>query len=125
MSMQVFSLSKLGQSIKTALIGIKNAFRSEQTFRIQFIWGILAIILSFIFPLDLTQKAIVISMVGAVLGFELLNSQIEKILDIIQPNNDIRVKIVKDFSAAAVLIISISAFLVGLIIFLPYFLALF
>jgi len=125
MSIQVFSLSKLGQSIKTALIGIKNAFKGEQTFRIQFIWGILAIILSFIFPLDLTQKAIVMSMVGVVLGFELLNSQIEKILDIVQPNNDIRVKIVKDFSAAAVLIISISAFLVGLIIFLPYFLALF
>ena len=121
----LFSFSKLTGSLKIGFWGIKNAFKAEQSFRFQVIYGILTIILTIIFPLTTIERVIVVILIGMVLGFELLNSQIEKILDIVNPEFSNKVKLIKDFSAAAVLIVVITAITVGILIFLPYFVALF
>ncbi len=121
----LFSFSKLKGSLKIGLLGIRNAFKEEQSFRFQIMYGILTIILTIIFPLTATERSIVIILIGMVLGFELLNSQIEKILDIVNPEFSHKVKLIKDFSAAAVLIIVIIAVSVGMLIFLPHFISLF
>ncbi|MCX6722618.1 MAG: diacylglycerol kinase [Candidatus Staskawiczbacteria bacterium] len=55
-----------------------------------------------------------------VLSLELINSQIEKFLDIIQPEHHPRVKIIKDFSAGAVLISVIGSIIIGFLIFWPH-----
>ncbi len=121
----LFSFSKLKESLKIGFLGIGNAMKSEQSFRFQIFYALLTIFLMIIFPLTTIERCVVIIMIGAVLGFELLNSQIEKVLDIVKPEYDHKVKIIKDFSAAAVLIIVIVAITVGILIFLPHFTALF
>ena len=55
-----------------------------------------------------------------VLSLELINSQIEKFLDLIQPEHHPRVKIIKDFSAGAVLLSAIGSVVIGLLIFWPH-----
>ena len=120
-SLTWFSFKNFRKSLGLALSGLKIAFLKEQSFRIQVFIGILALILMFIFPLTICEKTIVVLTIAVVLGFELINSQIEKFLDIIQPSFHFRVKLVKDLSAAAVLIVSIGSILIGLLIFLPYF----
>lgn len=116
----LFSVRKFGRSLKIALLGLKSAFFREQSFRIQIIIGLMATALMFVFPLTICERTIIVFAVSAVLALELLNSQLEKILDIIQPNSHPNVKLVKDFSAAAVLIVCIGSLIIGLLIFLPH-----
>ncbi len=118
----MFSFKKFRKSLTTAFLGLKTAFLEEQSFRLQVLIGIFVLILTLILPLTVCQRVIVFLTIGAVLSFELINSQIEKILDIIQPKFHPQVKSVKDLSAAAVLIVVISSILIGLLIFLPHFL---
>ena len=50
---------------------------------------------------------------------------VEKIVDILRPRIHSYVEIIKDMMAAAVLIASIGAAIIGVLIFYPYILALF
>lgn len=115
-----FDLKKFLGNLRLALSAIKRAFFWEQSFRLQVLGAILVIFLAVVFSLTKIEWAILFLTIGAVLGFELLNSQIEKTLDIINPKNDPLVKKIKDFSSAAVLIVVIGSIFVGLIIFLPH-----
>jgi len=122
--MGIINLKKLGDSFKFAFRGIRLAF-SEQVFRICCLLAILVIILMIVLGLTIQEKAILILVITIVLSLELINSQIEKFLDIIQPNYDNRIKIIKDISAGAVLISAIGALIIGISIFLPYFIKIF
>ncbi len=118
----MFSLKKFLLSFKYAAGGVKAAYKKEQSFKIMLWVALIVLGLAFVLKLNNLEKAIITLSCGFVLGLELLNSQIEKILDIIQPCLDHRVKHIKDLSAGAVLIASASAVLVAFFIFLPYML---
>ncbi len=120
----LFSFSKFKQSIKVAFLGIKNAFKREQTFRFELIYGIVTIILGILFALNAIEFSIILICIGVTLSFELLNSQIEKTVDILKPEFSQQAKTIKDMSAAAVLIVVIISIIVGILIFLPHFLKL-
>jgi len=109
---------RIFSSFKNAFLGIKLALKEEQSFRIQLVIAFLVVVLMFIFPLSLVERLILVVLCGFVLGLELLNSQLERVLDLIQPKYDSRVKAIKDLSAGAVLIASLTAFLIGLFIIL-------
>jgi len=117
--MEIINLKKLGNSFKFAFRGIKSAF-SEQVFRICCFFALLAIALMIVLKITFVEKAIVVLAITLVISFELINSRIEKILNIIQPDHDDRVKMIKDISAGAVLIVSIGALIIGFSIFFPY-----
>jgi diacylglycerol kinase len=51
---------------------------------------------------------------------ELANSAVERVADILKPRIHDYVKEIKDIMAAAVFLASMSAVVIGLIIFLPY-----
>ena len=58
-------------------------------------------------------------MIQAVLITELINSLIERVIDYIKPELHPKAKIIKDISAAVVLVAAITSIIVGLIIFIP------
>ncbi len=113
------------------LNNFKNAFRGiiiaskESSFCIMTFFGILVVFFGFYFSIKIYEMIVVLFLIGMVISIELINSQVERTLDIIQPEYDIRVKDIKDISAGAVLIASITSFIIGLLIFLPYILNLF
>jgi len=111
---------KFSDSLKIAGFGLKSAFREERNFRIQFIIGILVIFFMIILGLNAIEKSILLLMILVVLSLELINSQIEKFLDLIQPEHHPRVKIIKDFSAGAVLLSVVGSVAIGILIFWPY-----
>ena len=82
----------------------------------------LAVILQCFIFRHYLDKAILLTVIFSVLILELINNVVEKIMDFLQPNQDERVKIIKDLMAAIVLLASIGAVIIGLIIFWPYFL---
>jgi diacylglycerol kinase len=107
-------------SIKIAFYGLWSAFKEEKNFRIQFIIGMFVIFFAIELGLDSIEKSILFLMILVVLSLELINSQIEKFLDIIQPEHHPKVKIIKDFSAGAVLLSVIGSVVIGILIFWPY-----
>ncbi len=102
------------------MAGLGVGWREEQSFRVQIVLAVLIVILMFVFPLRYFERAILFLVIGFVLGLELLNSQLEDILDIVEPNHNPKIKRIKDLSAAAVLVAVLVSAIVGLIIFLPY-----
>lgn len=117
--MKIIHFKRFKQSLKIALLGIGYALKKEENFRLMFFGAIIALIFAFWLPLSLTERALIFLTITTVLGMELINAQIERVLNIIQPQFDIRVKRIKDLSAAAVLIAVIGSIIVGIIIFLP------
>ena len=107
-------------SLKIAVFGLKSAFKEEKNFRIQFLIGIVVIFFMIILGLNSIEKSILLLTILVVLSLELINSQIEKFLDLIQPDHHPRVKIIKDFSAGAVLLSAVGSIIVGILIFLPH-----
>lgn len=103
-----------------AFHGLRAAWRIEQSFRIQVVSALIIVILGIVVRLSSFEWMFIIVAVGAVLSLELLNSMIEKVLDILHPEARERVKIIKDISAAAVLIAALMAIGIGLIVFIPY-----
>jgi len=56
---------------------------------------------------------------------ELINSVLERLVDVLKPRLHPYVESIKDMMATVVLIFSIGAILIGLLIFTPYFVNLF
>ena len=100
---------------------MKIGIIEEQTFRIQVTIAILVVFLMIYFPLTLLQRAVLILTIILVLGLELINSQIERILDFLQLNHDPKIKKIKDLSAAVVLIASLDSIVIGFLIFCHMF----
>lgn len=115
-------LARFIKSFKDALRGLRRVWESEQNFRIQFVSGIAAIAAGFYFHLRVWELVVIILLVGGVLTMELLNTTFEYFSDLLKPRLHHYVEALKDIMAAAVLVSSLSALVVGLIIFLPYLL---
>lgn len=121
---EIINFSKLLKSFKNAFQGLKSAL-NEQVFRIFCLASILVIILMIVLGLSLLEKIILILIVIFLLTLELLNSQIEKFFDITHPDYHPKIRKIKDIFAGTVLLASFGALIIGLLIFLPYFLKLF
>ena len=59
-----------------------------------------------------------------VIGFEMINTAIERITDELYPEWNERARVIKDVAAGSVLLSAIIAFLSGIIIYLPKILSL-
>jgi len=107
-------------NLKIAVFGLTSAFKEEKNFRMQFSIGVMVIFFMIVFGLNPIEDCILLLTILVVLSLELINSQIEKFLDIIHPEHHPRVKIIKDFSAGAVLLSAIGSIIIGILIFLPH-----
>jgi undecaprenol kinase len=61
----------------------------------------------------------VVFAIGIVIVAEMLNTAIEKLTDMVSPEINPKAKVVKDLAAGSVLMASITAAVIGLIVFLP------
>ncbi|MDI6820908.1 MAG: diacylglycerol kinase [Patescibacteria group bacterium] len=104
------------KSFLNAFRGIGHAL-GERNFLIQTIVGVFAIILAFILDLNAIERIIIIILSALVLGAEILNSAIETFVDILIKEHNPEAAKVKEFIAGAVLIFSITAFVIGVWIF--------
>ena len=101
--------------------GFKAAFRSEQSVRIELVVSVAVVLAGGFLGLTQLEWLFVVIAIGVVISLELLNAAIEKMLDLLHPAKHDNVKFIKDVSAAAVLISSLAAVIVGLIIFSHHF----
>ena len=70
--------------------------------------------------LNPTDTALILIVSFAVLSSEILNTAVEKICDVIQPEFDERIKIIKDIAAGAVVLMAFAAICPGLLVYWKY-----
>lgn len=110
---------KAARSFRYAGVGIYNLFRYENNARIHLMACILVIIAGVFFQISPVEWMLIVIQVGLVWAAEAFNTSIEKLADVVSADYHPVIKVVKDTAAAGVLILSVSAVIVGCIIFIP------
>lgn len=114
-------IKKIIDKFKNAFLGILFGLFTDISIITQFILMVVVISLGFIFKLSLNDFIIVIMLSGLVISIEYLNSSIELLSDFVcQKQYSKTIKRIKDMAAGAVLVISITAFIIGIMIFSKY-----
>ncbi len=90
-----------------ALVGIYTAFKREPNLSLQLFVGISFTIFGIFHQRWVTAVANLILM-SIVISLEMLNSAIETLCDLVQPDYHPKVKIIKDIAAGAVLMVALS-----------------
>jgi len=111
----------LKQSLRAAGRGFGQVLIQEPAFKYMLLVAVLVSMTMFYFPTSRTEKAVLLTMIFTVLGLELINSVFERFLNFLQPEDDKRVRKIKDVMSAIVLLAVLGSIIIGLIVFLPHF----
>jgi len=107
------------RSFYYAISGITSAIKSERNLRIHLTLTLLVIFLGFAFSITRIEWLIVILVLGGMLCSELINTAIERVVDLATEDYHPLAKQAKDIAAGAVLLFAITSVVVGIIIFVP------
>ncbi len=113
-------LHRLILSFGYAFRGIARLLKTEQNARIHFSAMLLTFALAIVFKVNHVEAAILFMAVVLVFAMEIMNTAVEKTLDLLHPHEHDVVRKVKDAMAGAVLISAIIATVVAILTFYPY-----
>lgn len=114
-----FSLRQRLKSFVFAGRGIVSFFASEHNALVHLLATVCVVFMGFWLSISDIHWALVVLAIAMVFVAEIFNTAIEKLADEQTREYSPRIKIIKDLSAAAVLITAVGAAIVGLIVFLP------
>ena len=109
----------LAASFLHAISGIRSGLRTERNLMIHFSAVALVTLFGFLCRISAGEWLCCIVLFGLVIALELVNTAIETVVDLAQPEIDPLAKLAKDTAAGAVLVAAIAASIAGAVIFLP------
>lgn len=109
----------LFQSFNFAIDGLIYVLRTQRNMRIHFLAAALVLTLSLVVGVSGTQFILLVFAISIVIATELMNTAIESVIDVTTTSFDPMAKIAKDVAAAAVLVSTLSAIIIGYLIFYP------
>lgn len=112
-------LERLKIKIMHGMVGILYAWRNEKSFRIQVICSSIVVFFNILLNVNSSIWNHSMILIFGILSLELINTAIEKLCDYVQPDKDFYIKLIKDFSAGAVLILCIYAFWYAFYTYIP------
>ncbi|MBR1424464.1 diacylglycerol kinase family protein [bacterium] len=118
--MTKYKTQNLRNTFRNARKGMRLSLKSERNIRIHIIVAIPALILGFCLNFSIVKFCILLMTITSVLAAEMFNSAIEFSLDSIYHNKYSRmVGMAKDIAAGAVMLVTITAILIGFLLFAP------
>ena len=112
------NVSKFFHSFRYAVQGIVTALK-EQNLRFHLMSAVIVIIVAIITGVSMMEWLILIIVIALVIGAELFNTAIERVVDLASPQMHPLAKQAKDIAAGAVLVFAVASVIIGLLIFLP------
>lgn len=112
-------------SFKNCIDGINFVLAHEKNFVREIVIGMIALSLAYLLEVSTYEFIIILLLINFVLIMELINTALEKVVDLYTTKYNSLAKIIKDVSASSVLIMSIFSAIIGAIIFLPKILNIF
>lgn len=117
-------VQKHGQSFHYAWQGLKWVFVNEANFQLQVIIMVLVLGLAYLLRVEPVGISLLLFASCFVLICEMINTSLEKVVDLATEEWRIKAKIAKDVAAGMSLLSAICAAGVGIIVFYPYILKL-
>ncbi|NJO25865.1 MAG: diacylglycerol kinase family protein [Bacteroidia bacterium] len=114
-----FSLKARGESFRHAFAGLRIFFAREHNTWIHTAATVACVVLAIVTGVSRTEAVLLVLAAAIVWMTELINTAIERIMDIISKEKRVEIKHIKDISAAAVLVAAMTALCTGCIIFIP------
>lgn len=108
------------RSFGYALAGLLYAVKTEGNVRVHLLATVLVVALGFGFGVTRLEWAALAAAMGLVWMAELLNTALENLCDIVEPERTETIGRIKDVAAAAVLMAAIAAAVIGALVFWPY-----
>lgn len=105
------------RSFGYAIEGFRTAVATERNIKVQLLVGVLAVVAGVVLKIDALSWVLVLLCIGLVLFAELVNTSIEAIVDLATQDLHPLAKRAKDIAAASVFTLSITAAVVGIIVF--------
>lgn len=115
-----YDYKKQLRSFRYAWQGIRACVGHEQNLSFHLITTVLVIVAGFVLNITRGEWIAICLCIGLVIGAELFNTAIERLVDLVSPQRHPLAGQVKDIAAGAVLVCALVAIAVGLIIFVPY-----
>lgn len=106
-------------SLKNCFSGLNYTIVHEKNFNIILILGIIVLLSSFIFEISKMEFLVILLLINFVIIMELINTALERVVDLYTTKYNELAKAVKDIAAASVLVMSLFSAIIGLIIFIP------
>lgn len=100
--------------------GIITAVKEETHMKIHLMFAAVAIVFAFAFHVSVQEWIVLLLTIGVVISLEMVNTAIERVVDLVTKEFHPLAKAAKDVAAGAVFVAAIMAVAVGFIIFWPY-----
>lgn len=107
-------------SFSFAMQGIKTALIAERNMRIHFTGAVIVIICSILLSISRIEWLFILLAIGGVFALELVNTAVERLVDLVTEEYHPYAKQAKDLAAGAVFIYAIMSAVIGSIILLPH-----
>jgi diacylglycerol kinase len=115
-----YKCQNFASTFKNARKGMRLTLKSERNIRVHLFVAALVLITAYCLNFSAMRFCILIMAIASVISAEMLNSAIEFSLDAIFHNRYSRmVGMAKDIAAGAVMVVTISAIIVGVLLFAP------
>ena len=121
----MIDLKRLARSFKHAFAGVHYALNHDQNLLIHFFAAFFVVLLSVVFKITPFEMSILGVTILLVISAEMINSALEKMVDLITKEHRVEARYAKDVAAGMVLMTTVGSVIVGFLIFLPYILRLF
>jgi len=118
-NMNLSFLTTRVKSFRCATSGIIQATKTEINLRIHFAAVILVTAAGLALGLSQQEWITILLLFALIISLELINTSFEKLCDVIEPEYNNSVRLIKDIAAGAVLWASVIAVIAGIIIFAP------
>ena len=105
------------RSFLFAVQGFRTALREERNIKVMLCGGLFAVTVGLLVGLDAVSWAIVLVCCGVVISAELINTAIEKVVDLVSPEFHPLAGQAKDIAAAAVWVLCMLVACVGILVF--------
>ncbi|MBE6878433.1 MAG: diacylglycerol kinase family protein [Ruminococcaceae bacterium] len=110
-------IAKLVKSLGYALNGIWTGIKEERNVRIDIVVAFYVLIFSRFYDFTLTQKVLLLFICFTVLGFELMNTAVERAVDKPDKEHYMQAGAAKDTAAGGVLLVAVGAAVAGIMLF--------
>ncbi|HSW96488.1 MAG TPA: diacylglycerol kinase family protein [Candidatus Saccharimonadales bacterium] len=121
----MLSIRLLRKSFGHAIDGLVLALEENQNLRIHFFVAVVIMIASIALQISRFEMGILGIMILLVISTEMLNTSVEKMVDLITNEHRKEAKFAKDVAAGMVLINAVGSVIVGSVIFIPHIISLF
>ena len=100
-----------------AFRGLMVMIKEEKSLWVHFFVTVVVIVMGVLSNLPLSSWIAIVFSISLVISFEIMNTAIEYLVDIVSFEYNVKAKKIKDVAAMATLVVTISAMIVGILVF--------